>query len=120
MLSQPQTPWLEVETVGDVAVARFTRGRFLDEQTVQSVGEQLLRLSELTGCCKFVLNFSKVESMTTALFGKLIALHKQVEGKGGRLALCQVSPFLREIFKILTLPRQVAVFDGEQEALQSF
>ena len=120
MLSQPHIPWLEVETVGEVAVVRFTRGRFLDEATVQGVGQQLLQLTELTGCRKFVLNFSKVESMTTALFGKLIALHRQVESQGGRLALCQVGPFLSEIFKILTLPRQIAVFDGEQEALQSF
>jgi len=120
MLSRPHTPWLEVETVAEVAVVRFTRGRFLEEETVQTVGEQLLRLAEDTGCRKFVLNFGKVESMTTALFGKLIALHKKVEELGGRLTLCQVGPFLREILKILTLPRQVAVYDTEQEALQSF
>lgn len=120
MLSRPHTPWLEVETVADVAVARFTRGRFLEEETVQVVGEQLLRLAEDTGCRKFVINFSKVESMTTALFGKLVALNNKVEALGGRLVLCQVGPFLSEIFKILTLPRQIAVYDGEQEALQSF
>ena len=96
------------------------KDRFLDEATVQAVGEQLLRLAEDTGCRKFVLNFSKVESMTTGLFGKLIALHKQVDELGGRLTLCQVGPFLREIFKILTLPRQIAVYDVEQDALRSF
>jgi len=120
MLSQPPSHWLEVETVADVAVARFTRPRLLEEDTVQAVGQELLRLAEDTGCRKFVLNFGRVESLTTAFFSKLVALHRQVERQGGRLVLCQVSPFVREIFKILELPRPVAVYEGEPEALQSF
>jgi anti-anti-sigma factor len=120
MLSRPQQHWLEVETVGDVTVARFTRPRLLEEEAVEAVGQQLLRLAEDTGCCKFVLNFGKVESLTTAFFGKLVALHKQVDRSGGRLVLCQVGPFVREIFKILELPRPVTVYDAEQDALQSF
>jgi anti-anti-sigma factor len=120
MLSRPHQHWLEVETVGDVTVARFTRPRLLEEEAVEAVGQQLLRLAEDTGCCKFVLNFGKVESLTTAFFGKLVALHRRVEESGGRLVLCQVGPFVREIFKILELPRPVSVYDAEQEALQSF
>ena len=120
MLSRPQQHWLEVETVGDVTVARFTRPRLLEEEAVEAVGKQLLRLAADTGCSKFVLNFGKVESLTTAFFGKLVALHKQVADSGGRLVLCQVGPFVREIFKILELPRPVSVYDAEQEALQSF
>lgn len=112
--------WLEVETIGDVAVARFTRRRILQEESVQAAGEQLLGLTEDTGCRKVVLNFSKVQGMTTSLLGKLVATHRKLEKVGGRLVLCEVGPSLEEIFTLCGLPRLVPVYAQEQEALQSF
>jgi anti-anti-sigma factor len=120
MRPQPPPNWLEVEMVGDVAVVRFTQRSILGEDAIATIGEQLFGLVDNAAARKFVLNFAKVESMTTAMMGKLLAIYKRVDAEGGRLALCRIGPFLAEIFKILRLPRQVSVFQEEQEALQSF
>ena len=118
MTTRPESSWLEVERVGDVAVARFMRHRILEDDAVRAAGEELLGLSDDDSCRKLLLNFGNVESLTTAFFGKLLALHRRVEAAGGRLALCAVGPFLREIFGILKLPAAVTVYDDEQQALQ--
>ena len=120
MATRSRGNWLEVETVGDIAVARFTRRRILQEESVQTAGDQLLGLPEDTGCSKVVLNFSKVEGMTTALLGKLVATHRKIEQSGGRLVLCEVGAPLREIFALCKLPQLLSIYEQEQEALQSF
>jgi stage II sporulation protein AA (anti-sigma F factor antagonist) len=66
-----------------------------------------------------VLNFSCVERISTEMLGKLVALQKKVQDRGGRLALCQVNPKLQEIFKIFKLPQLLTIYDDEQEALQT-
>jgi anti-anti-sigma factor len=120
MQSQPRQPLLEVEMVADVAVVRFTHRSLLRAELIEALGEQLTGLVEGSGCHKFVLNFANVESMTTAMVGKLVSLHQKVEAGEGRLALCNIDPFLREIFKILNLTHVFPMHDDEQAALQSF
>src|SRR5262249_34613618 len=108
MATHSKGHWLDVETVGDIAVARFTRRRILQEDSVQAAGDQLLGLPEDTGCRKVVLNFSKVEGMTTALVGKLVAAHRKIEQAGGRLVLCEVGAPLQEILTLCKLPQVVS------------
>src|SRR6516165_3077695 len=120
MPPSPHLTGLEVETVGDVTVARFTRRSFLAPELVEALAEQMLRLVEESSCCKFVLNFANVETMTTAMVGNIVQLQKKIEDGGGRLALCNVDPFLLEIFKILNLRRVFAIHTDEASALASF
>ena len=72
MGKQKQTNWLEVETVGDVAVGRFAQCRILHDEAVQEAGTQLLGLMEATGCRKVLLDLTQVEGMSTAFMGKLM------------------------------------------------
>jgi anti-anti-sigma factor len=120
MISRPQQPLLEVERVGDIAVVRFLQQRLLHNDLIEDIDRQLLEVAEHDGCSDFVLHFGNVESMTSAMAGKLVGLHRRVEELGGRLALCEVGPFLMEIFKILNLPRLIDIYPDEQSALQSF
>jgi anti-sigma B factor antagonist len=118
----PQHPLtgLEVETVGDVTVARFTRRSFLSSDQVAVLSEQMVALVDESGCRKFVLNFANVESMTTAMVGHIVQLQRKIEASGGRLLLCNIDPFLFEIFKILNLTRVFTIHPDEPSALASF
>jgi anti-sigma B factor antagonist len=120
MAKHKPTNWLEVETVGDVAVGRFAQCRILHDDAVQEAGQQLLGLVDATGCRKVLLDLAGIEGMTTSFMSKLVALHQQVERGGGRLALCGVSPSLLEIFTICQFTRLVHIYPGEQKALESF
>jgi anti-anti-sigma factor len=112
--------WLEIEQFGDVTVVRFTTRTILGNDAIEAIGGQLLGLVEQAGCRQFVLNLENVESVSTAMVGKLVALHRRLEAAHGRLVLCRLGPFLVEIFKVLNLGQLAHVYGEEQEAVQSF
>src|SRR5689334_16752948 len=112
--------WLEVEQFGDVTVVRFTTRTILGDDAIDAIAAQLFGLVEEAGCRQFVLNLGNVESVSTAMVGKLVALHRRLEAAQGQLALCRMGPFLVEIFKVLNLGPLARVYGEEQEAVQSF
>src|SRR6266851_5170022 len=120
MISQERNLWLEVDQAGEVTIVRFKIPWILKEGTIETIGETLTDLVESSGCRKFVLNFGNVKSLASTMFGKLTALHQRIEARGGRLALCCIDPGLDEVFQAVRLIPLLPVFDGEQDALQSF
>ena len=120
MHSRPPSRGLEVETIGDVTVVRFTLARILSEDQIQSLGQQLLSLLADPSRRRFVVNFGSVESMASMMVGKLFALRQRVEAVGGRVVLCQIPDGLYEVFNILKVPQLIRCYEDEQEALQSF
>src|SRR6185369_1528181 len=77
MRSRTPEHWLEVETIGVVAVGRFIHCRILHEEAVEEAGRQMLALSRDTGCPNVLLDLDNVEGMTTAFVGKLVSLYNQ-------------------------------------------
>ena len=116
MARQSSRRWLQIEPVGDVSVVKFTQPDIVDLEIIRVLGEQLLGLVDEGR--RVVLDFSRVKRLSTALVGKVVALHKRLNSVGGRLALCQVAPHLREALELLKLPRLVPIYDEEREALE--
>jgi anti-sigma B factor antagonist len=111
---------LEVEDIGEVTVVNFTDKKILDEQTIQTIGEQLFSLVDESGRRKILLNFGNVEFLSSAALAKLITLNRKVQQNSGRLALCNIHPQIKEVFEITKLNRVFNIYAGEQEALQAF
>src|SRR5947207_14036031 len=89
MSSQPpRRRRLEVEDVGDIAVVNFVDKKILDEQNIQMIGDDLFRLVDELGRRKVLLNFSKVELMSSAALGKVITLHRQLQARQATLVQC--------------------------------
>jgi anti-sigma B factor antagonist len=109
--------WLRIEPVGEVVVATFTESDILDLEMIRGLGDQLLGLADDEGR-RIVLNFQNVSRLSTALVGKVVALQQRLKKLGGRLALCQVAPHLKEAMSLLKLPQLVPIYAHEQEALE--
>ena len=120
MSTQPRRRQLVVSDMGDVTVVNFTEKKILDEPNIQAIGEQLFSLVEDSGKKKLLLNFGRVEYLSSAALGKLITLNKKVVTSNGRLALCSIAPQIYEVFEITGLKRVFNIYGDEQEALQSF
>jgi anti-anti-sigma factor len=120
MAEQTRHLWLAVQPVGNVTVVRFTLRDIVKESTVEAIGEKLDDLVEAHGCKQLVLNLGTVEGVTSTMLGKLTGLHRRLEAAGGRLALCEVTPPLREILQVLKLTDVFPIYDDEQQAVQSF
>jgi anti-anti-sigma factor len=67
-----------------------------------------------------LLDFSAVESLSSAVLAALLSLRKALLAQGGRLALCGLRPELREVFAITGMEGSMNLYGTEQEALQSF
>lgn len=118
MPEQPTQHLLEVEQIGDVTVARFVRRTLLESEAIEAVKDRLLALMGEEGRRKLVVNFARVESLTSAMLGAFVSLEQTVKARDGRLAFCQVDPFLMQIFKIFKIPELIRIFGDEQEAVQ--
>ncbi len=119
MQSPAHQPCLEVKQVGMVTVVAFTQAEVLHEEAIDAIGKQLARLVEHGGHRDLVLNFGSVVRLASDMLGELIVLHKKAYAVGGRIALCQFSPELREVFDVLNLDKVFKIYGTEQEALQS-
>jgi anti-anti-sigma factor len=115
-----ERPVLVVEQVGAVTITRITRSDLLSEKTINAVGSQLTQLVEGPECRRLVLNLGNVKRLSSSMVGKLIGLNKNLQGLGGRLAICKIDPGVQEIFKALALERVFALYAEEQDALLSF
>jgi len=120
MTSQPRKRRLDVEDHGDIAVVTFIDNKIIDEQNINAIGEDLVRLVDELGRRKILLNFSKVEFLSSAALGKLIALNRKLQGVKGSLVLCGISKEISEVFKITRLDKLFKIKNTEQEALASF
>jgi anti-sigma B factor antagonist len=111
---------LEVEDMGDIAVVNFVDKKILDEQNIQMIGDDLFRLVDELGRKKVLLNFQNVEFMSSAALGKLITLHRKLQGAGGKLVLCKIAKDIQDVFRITKLDKILDIKPDEQSGLQSF
>ncbi len=120
MSTQPGRKRLEVEDSGEVTVVNFVDKKILDEQNIQTIGDQLFQLVDKLGRTKLLLNFGNVEYLSSAALGKLITLNRKVNNKRGQLILCNISEQIYEVFEITKLNKVFQIEKTEQEALQLF
>ena len=92
-----RSTYLRFENVGDVTVVNFLSKRILDKQQIQCIGEQLFSLVEELDITKILLNLKNVEYLSASALGKLIELNGKVKKINGRLAICNMS---REIYQL--------------------
>lgn len=111
---------LEVQQAGDVTIVSFNRTKILDDQVIQAIGDQLFELVEKMGKTRVLVNFSKVEYLSSAALGKLISLNKKIALAKGKLALSNMDPSIYEVFKITGLDKVFKNYKDEGEALQAF
>jgi anti-sigma B factor antagonist len=119
MPEQARLGCLQIEHVDHLTIVRFVDRPTLSGTTAEAVSDELGRLVDREGRFRLILNFGKVESLTSLMLGKLIALNKKVQAAGGRLAVCNLSPDLQELFEITRLSEYLAIYADERDALQS-
>lgn len=107
---------LQVTTHEDVWVVRFT-DRQLVGNLPDEVGGELYAVAAQEGCTKLVLNFSGVEFLASDMLGKVVVLNKKMKQKGGKLTLCRLCPYVRQILVTTKLDLILSVKDTEAEGL---
>jgi anti-sigma B factor antagonist len=105
----PQSPRLKVRDEGGVRVIRFEDRALTDEAVVRGVGDQLAAALPRTGPPAVILDFSGVQSISSMMIGKLIALQRRVDNQHGQMRLCELSDPVRNVFRTANLDRLFAL-----------
>ena len=108
---------IQANQSGDVTVVTFADSKIIDEAEIQELGQELYSIVERDGRKKIVLNFSKVEFLSSAALGKLIGFDKRVKQHGAELILTNIRPEIYEVFAITKLTRLFEIKDDEADAL---
>lgn len=87
--------------------------RLLDEGRIQQVERELGEAIDASEETRVVLDFSKVQFMSSSMLGKLVAFSKKIKSYKAKLKFACVSPDILEVFKITRLNK---VFDIEKDA----
>ena len=80
----------------------------------------MFRLVEDEKKSKLVLNFTKVDFLSSAALGKLITLDKKVKAASGKLKLSNIRPEIYEVFAITKLNKLFDIKTDEAEAIAAF
>jgi anti-sigma B factor antagonist len=105
----------------DVVVVCFTEAKILDQIAIDQVREDFkdLTLQAASGR-KLLLDFSRVQFMSSSMIGQIVKLHKQCKNDKVKLKLCNISPDIAEVFKITGLTKLLDIHKDGAEALEAF
>jgi len=107
---------LEIQENLDASIGYFQNTRILDEATVQTLGTELLEAAARAKGGKMIVNFKNVVLMSSAMIGKLVLLRNRCEEAGIKLAFCEITENVKEVFQLMKLETIVDLYGTEEEA----
>jgi anti-sigma B factor antagonist len=111
---------LNVRKQDDIRIVQFEDRKILEELTINTIGERLSELADADATPKILLDFRKVEHLSSAALGMLITLNKQIAERKGRLVLANIHPQIFEVFKITRLNKLFNIQNTMDDAMQQF
>ncbi|GMU24123.1 MAG: hypothetical protein AMXMBFR13_42000 [Phycisphaerae bacterium] len=116
----PETqPNLKVRKQDDVCIVEFEDRKILEEHIINQIGERLSEIIDSESEPKLLLDFRRVEHLSSAALGMLITLNKQLGDRQGRMALANIHPQIFEVFKITRLNKLFNIQSSSEDALRA-
>ncbi|GDY14563.1 hypothetical protein LBMAG53_34410 [Planctomycetota bacterium] len=116
----PSCDFLHVQAYDGIVLAKVAKERLLDAAAINSLGEGLNQLLDRYPKISLVLDLSEVGYLSSAVLGKLVALHKQVKTLKGRMALAGMKPAILPLFKVTNLDKVFEIHAEAQLALIAY
>lgn len=91
----------------------------LDTNTATEAEQHLNNLFD-GGTSKILVNFKKLDYISSAGLRVLLATAKKLKGGGGELRICELNETVQEVFEISGFSTILNVSKNETEALENF
>ena len=101
----------------DVLIAYFQDIRIIDETRITNLGQELTELVNNPDNQKIVLNFEKVNFMSSAMIGKLVLFGNKCKSADVSLRLCNINENVDEVFQLMKLGKVFSLDTDEETAL---
>ncbi len=104
------------ESLG-VTVAFIEDTSLLDPVAIESIRARLVQLVDEEDRRKLVVDFRRVQHLSSQMIGAVIELHKKSVAIKGKLVLCGMRDPVREGFKITKLDKLLTIVGDEKDAV---
>ena len=93
-------------------------GRHLDASNAESF--KAMAIPDLTGKASVVLDLADVEFIDSSGLGILLACLRHLQGAGGDLRLCGLTPQVQMLFELVRMQRVFQIYKTREQAALSF
>lgn len=109
-----------INKVAKASVVEFRIASLMDSGQLETIQAELFKLVDEEDRRILVLDFSKVEYLSSQAIGIVIGLHRKLNAlPNGKLLLCGVNAKLAELLKITRLDKILTIKPTQKEAINS-
>lgn len=121
VIPQPQDLPFILQPIGPVMIVEFRQPSLMDPIVLENTSKKLIALVDEEDRRKMILDFEKVQYLSSQAIGILLTMKKKIDALGnGKLVLCGIGPKLAELLKITRLDKLMVIKATQKEALASF
>ncbi len=107
------------QTVEKYLVVEFKNPSLMDQIELENIGRELYRLIDEEDRRKIVLDFERVQYLSSQAIGIVLTMNKKLGAlKNSKLVLCGIGPRLMELLKITRLDRLLTIKASQKEAVR--
>ena len=108
-----------VQPIEKFTVVEFKTPSLMDPLILEEIGKELYRLVDEEDKRRLILDFEKVQYLSSQAIGIVLTLNKKLTAlKNSKFILCGVGPKLLELLKITRLDRILTVKPTQKEAVK--
>ena len=109
-----------VQQIHDSTIVEFTSASLMDPIELEQIAQQLYKLIDEQDKRRIILDFEKVQYLSSQAIGILLAMQKKLSAlKKSNLILCGVGARLMELLRITRLDKVLTIKPSQKEALKS-
>lgn len=110
-MSNTTQPLLRFDEQKPIVIGTIRFKSVLSAANVTEFGVEALEFVSKNPGLNLLLNFEKVDYLSSAVLTELLRIKKAIDDTGGRLRLCAISETIQEVFQITNLDK-VFTLDG--------
>lgn len=115
----PTASGLAIVPIRDISLVDFRHQSILDAPVIEAIGRELYSLVDELARKKIVLDFTKVQFLSSQMLGVLITLYKKSLAIKGQVVLCGVRPEIMKVFAIMKLDKLMQIVATEADAMKA-
>ena len=104
---------------GGVLVCHFKMSTLVFPNDIENAGRDLANIAGRGDAQKVVLDLSSLKQISSGFVTKLMQFSRTLAQRGGKLALCGMTPQVSQVFKILKLSKIFLICKDTFEATEA-
>ena len=107
---------IEFHKAGAAIVGAITVENLLDVLSLEEFSEECMKTVDKNPNGFFILNFERVDFLSSAALSELIKIHKAAEDAGVTFQLCGVSEDILRVFTVTNLNKILTITGGDAKS----